>query len=145
MDAEVGGSVQPWFSRSGFSRTGFAMVSASKAETGCPSRNSGQKACPTNRIQEARMRHAILGAGGVGGMIGVALAKSGESVTLVLRPETLKNYPAELSLESTLGSFSVPVERTATVAEPYDVLWITVKHTQLEAALRSVTVSADQI
>ncbi|HWZ55388.1 MAG TPA: 2-dehydropantoate 2-reductase [Verrucomicrobiae bacterium] len=91
------------------------------------------------------MRHAILGAGGVGGMIGVALAKSGESVTLVLRPETLKNYPAELSLESTLGSFSVPVERTATVAEPYDVLWITVKHTQLEAALRSVTVSADQI
>jgi 2-dehydropantoate 2-reductase len=91
------------------------------------------------------MRHAILGAGGVGGVIGVALAKSGESVTLVLRPETLKNYPADLSLESTLGSFSVPVERAATVAEPYDVLWITVKHTQLEAALRSVTVAADQI
>ena len=44
------------------------------------------------------MRHAILGAGGVGGLIGVALAKSGESVTLVLRPEALKDYPAELSL-----------------------------------------------
>ncbi|HEV2521775.1 MAG TPA: hypothetical protein VGT24_05280 [Candidatus Acidoferrales bacterium] len=28
------------------------------------------------------MRHAILEAGGVGGLIGVALAKSGESVTL---------------------------------------------------------------
>ena len=40
------------------------------------------------------MRHAILGAGGVGGLIGAALAKSGESVTLVVRPESLKDYPA---------------------------------------------------
>ena len=91
------------------------------------------------------MRHAILGAGGVGGLIGVALAKSGESVTLVLRPEALKDYPAELSLESPLGSFSVPVDRAASVAAPYDVLWITVKATQLEAALRSVTVDPEQI
>ena len=82
------------------------------------------------------MRHAILGAGGVGGLIGAALAKSGESVTLVLRPEALKNYPAELSLESPLGSFSVPVDRAASVSVPCDVLWITVKATQLEAALR---------
>jgi 2-dehydropantoate 2-reductase len=75
----------------------------------------------------------------------VALAKSGESVTLVLRPEALKNYPAELSLESPLGSFSVPVDRAASVAAPYDVLWITVKATQLEAALRSVTVDPTKI
>ena len=91
------------------------------------------------------MRHAILGAGGVGGLIGVALAKSGESVTLVLRPEVLENYPAELSLESPLGSFSAPVDRAASVAAPYDVLWVTVKATQLESALRSVTVDPDQI
>ena len=91
------------------------------------------------------MRHAILGAGGVGGLIGVALAKAGESVTLVLRPEALKNYPAELSLESPLGSFSVPVDRAASVSAPCDVLWITVKATQLEAALRSVTVAPEQI
>jgi 2-dehydropantoate 2-reductase len=91
------------------------------------------------------MRHAILGAGGVGGLIGVALAKSGESVTLVLRPEALKDYPAELSLESPLGSFSVPVDRAASVAAPYDVLWITVKATQLESAMRCVTVDADKI
>ena len=91
------------------------------------------------------MRHAILGAGGVGGVIGVALAKSGESVTLVLRLETLKNYPSELSLESPLGSFSVPVDRASSVAARYDVLWITVKHTQIEAALRSITVDAEQI
>jgi 2-dehydropantoate 2-reductase len=84
------------------------------------------------------MQHAILGAGGVGGLMGAALAKSGDSVTLVLRPEALKNYPLELSLESPFGSFSVPVERTPAVTQPYDVLWITVKATHLEAALRSV-------
>jgi 2-dehydropantoate 2-reductase len=81
----------------------------------------------------------------VGGLIGVALAKSGEQVTLVLRPEALKNYPAELSLESPLGSFSVPVERTDNLAAPVDVLWITVKATQLDAALRSVTIAPEQI
>src|SRR5579863_2598665 len=94
---------------------------------------------------EENMRHAILGAGGVGGLIGVALAKSGESVTLVLRPEALSRYPAELSLESPLGSFSVPVGRAASVAAAYDVLWITVKATQLESALHSVTVDPSQI
>lgn len=91
------------------------------------------------------MRHAILGAGGVGGLIGVALANAGESVTLILRPEALKNYPAELSLESPLGSFRVPVNRAASVAEPYDVVWIAVKHTQLDAALRSITAAPEQI
>jgi 2-dehydropantoate 2-reductase len=96
-------------------------------------------------LKEASMRHAILGAGGVGGLIAVALTKSGESVTLILRPEALKDYPAELSLESPLGSFSVPVDRAASVAGPYDVLWVTVKATHLEAALRSVTVDPDQI
>jgi 2-dehydropantoate 2-reductase len=94
---------------------------------------------------EENMRHAILGAGGVGGLIGVALAKSGESVTMALRPEALKDYPAELSLESPLGSFSVPVDRAASVAAPYDVLWITVKATQLERALRSITVDPEQL
>jgi len=90
------------------------------------------------------VRHAILGAGGVGGLVGAALAKSGDSVTLVLRPEALKNYPAELSLESPFGSFSVPVERVAEVTQPFDALWIAVKATHLVAALRSVT-NAEQI
>jgi 2-dehydropantoate 2-reductase len=91
------------------------------------------------------VRHAILGAGGVGGLIGVALAKAGESVTLVLRPGTIKNYPAELSLENSLGTFRVPVERTETVAQPFDVLWIAVKATQLDSALRSVVVRPEQL
>src|ERR1700682_4342187 len=93
---------------------------------------------------EANMRHAILGAGGVGGLIGAALAKSGDAVTVVLRPEALKNYPPELSLESPLGSFSVPVQRATEVTQPYDVLWIAVKATHLDAALRGVA-NAEQL
>src|ERR1700674_4467330 len=91
------------------------------------------------------MRHAILGAGGVGGLMGAALAKSGDAVTMVLRQQALKDYPPELSLESPLGSFSVPVDRAAEAAQPYDVLWITVKATQLDSALRSVVVKPDEL
>jgi 2-dehydropantoate 2-reductase len=93
---------------------------------------------------EANIRHAILGAGGVGGLIGAALAKSGDSVTVVLRPEALKNYPAELSLESPFGSFNVPAERAAEVTRAFDILWIAVKATHLDAALRSIA-NAEQI
>ena len=91
------------------------------------------------------MRHAILGAGGVGGLIGAALAKSGDAVTVVLRPEAIKDYPAELLLESSFGSFSVPVERAAGVTQPFDVLWVTVKATQLDSALRSVVVNPEAL
>lgn len=84
------------------------------------------------------MKHAILGAGGVGGLIGACLAKSGASVTLVLRPESLANYPAQLQLESPFGNFNVPVERAAEIPH-CDVLWIAVKATELKAALKSFT------
>lgn len=84
------------------------------------------------------MRHAILGAGGVGGLIGASLARVGETVTLVVRSETLDAHPPELRLESTFGNWSVEV-RWASSVPPADVLWLTVKATQLEAALRSIT------
>jgi len=91
------------------------------------------------------MRHVILGAGGVGGLIGVALAKAGESVTMILRPGTLKNYPAELTLENSAGTFRMPVERAERVGQPYDVLWITVKATQLEEAMQNVAVKPEEL
>jgi 2-dehydropantoate 2-reductase len=84
------------------------------------------------------MRHAILGAGGVGGLIGACLAHAGETVTLVVRPETLDAHPPKLRLDSTLGNWSVEVHWASSVP-PADVLWLTVKATQLEAALRSIT------
>jgi 2-dehydropantoate 2-reductase len=86
----------------------------------------------------APMRHAILGVGGVGGLIGACLARSGESVTVVVRPESLTKYPEQLHLESAFGNFSVPVARAVEVP-PADVLWIAVKATQLDAALTSFT------
>jgi len=82
--------------------------------------------------------HAILGVGGVGGLIGACLAKSGAPVTVVVRPESLAKFPEQLQLESAFGNFSVPVSRASTVPAA-DVLWLTVKATQLEAALASFT------
>ncbi len=84
------------------------------------------------------MRHAILGAGGVGGVLGACLAHIGEQVTMVVRAHALQQFPAELRLESPLlGNFTAPVEKAAQVPA-VDVLWIAVKATQLEGALRSV-------
>jgi 2-dehydropantoate 2-reductase len=80
------------------------------------------------------MTHAILGAGGVGGMIGACVAHAGHSVTLVVRRETLAQYPRTLHLESPFGKFDVNVAVAAEVPQ-VDVLWITVKATQLEPAL----------
>ena len=90
-----------------------------------------------------RLKHAILGAGGVGGLIGASLARLGDSVTLVVRRESLASYPEQLKLESPFGNFSAPVAR-ATEVPPVDVLWITVKATQLEDSVQSIKAS-DQI
>jgi len=84
------------------------------------------------------LRHAILGAGGVGGLIGASLARLGDSVTVVVRPDSLASYPDKLKLESPFGNFEVAVDRSAEVP-PTDVLWIAVKATQLDEALVSVT------
>ncbi len=83
------------------------------------------------------LRHAILGVGGVGGLIGACLAHSGASVTLVVRRETFANYPKQLHLESPFGNFVVDVA-VATEVPAVDVLWITVKATQFERALTAL-------
>src|SRR5579862_305529 len=81
-----------------------------------------------------QLRHAILGAGGVGGLMGACLARGGAPVTMVVRQDSLAGYPENIQLESPFGNFSAPVSRSATVPAA-DVLWIAVKATQLEAAL----------
>ena len=84
------------------------------------------------------MHHAILGAGGVGGTMGACLAHVGEQVTMVVRPGAVEKFPAALRLESPLlGEFSPAVWKAAQVPS-CDVLWLTVKATQLEDALRTV-------
>jgi 2-dehydropantoate 2-reductase len=55
------------------------------------------------------MRHAILGAGGVGGLVGGALARAGHPVILLVRPGRAEQYPDRLSIQSrVLGSFEAP-------------------------------------
>jgi 2-dehydropantoate 2-reductase len=84
------------------------------------------------------MHHAILGSGGVGGTIGACLAHMGERLTMVVRPGKLEQFPHEVQLRSPLlGTFSVAVGKSERVPA-CDVLWVTVKATQLEEALPSV-------
>src|SRR5216684_1725233 len=83
------------------------------------------------------MKHAILGVGGVGGLIAGVLAQAGEQVTLVVRPEAAADYPKTLRVQRPGRSeetFAVP--HTAQLEHAVDVLWITVKATQLDAALK---------
>jgi 2-dehydropantoate 2-reductase len=83
------------------------------------------------------MRHAILGAGGVGGLIGALLARAGSEVVLLMRPETFARYRGRLSIESAhLGDFEVDVPAAMGLAVDVDALWVTTKATQLEAALQ---------
>jgi 2-dehydropantoate 2-reductase len=83
-------------------------------------------------------RQAVLGAGGIGGLVAAALAHQGADVTVILRPEALAAYPASLSVTSPQGSWRVSVQRAAAVAQAYDVLWVAVKATHLEDALGAV-------
>lgn len=87
------------------------------------------------------MKHAILGAGAIGGLVGTVLASLGEDVTVVVRPEKLPGYPANLSLERPSGSLTAPAKAVASLTEPVDVLWIATKTYQLQAALEAVRVS----
>jgi 2-dehydropantoate 2-reductase len=81
------------------------------------------------------MKHAVLGAGGVGGLVGAALARAGRPVTLLVRNP---DHPIVVKVESEkLGNFEVHVEVASRLERPVDVLWITTKSTQLEAALPS--------
>ena len=87
-------------------------------------------------LRVGRMRHAILGAGGVGSLVGGALARAGDDVVLLLRPETLARHPGRLRVESVvLGDFEVEVATASALDREVDVCWVTAKATQLEAAL----------
>ncbi len=84
------------------------------------------------------MKHAILGAGAVGGLVGAALASLGEDVTVIVRPETLPQYPRSLTLERPSGTITALAKPTAALTEPVDVLWIATKTYQLQTALEAV-------
>lgn len=81
------------------------------------------------------MRHAVLGAGGIGGLLAATLARSGEDVVLLLRPQALSSFDGRLNVESVvLGDFAVEVAAASALNRPPDTLWLATKTTQLEAA-----------
>src|SRR5947208_13662594 len=84
------------------------------------------------------MEHAVLGAGAIGGLVGTAVASLGEGVTVLVRPERLPGYPANLSVERPSGAITAPAQVAATLPNPVDVLWIATKTYQLRTALQAV-------
>jgi 2-dehydropantoate 2-reductase len=85
------------------------------------------------------MRYAVLGAGGVGGLVGGALAKAGHPVTVLVRPSRSDEYSKWMSVQSeTLGTFEAQVQVADRLDGQFDVVWVTVKATALEAALSAV-------
>ena len=84
------------------------------------------------------MKHAILGAGAVGGLVGAALAHEGDHVTLLVRPRTHTQYPGMLRLKRPYDTIEAPVRIETRLTEAVDVLWVAVKSHQLVAALRAI-------
>jgi 2-dehydropantoate 2-reductase len=85
------------------------------------------------------MRHAVLGAGGVGAFLGAALARAGRDVLLLMREESLARYDGVVHVESVLlGDFDAQLSAAATLEEPVDVVWVTTKAPQLAEALERV-------
>ncbi len=84
------------------------------------------------------MKHTILGAGAIGGLMATALSSLGEDVTVIVRPERLAEHPTKLSLEHSAGSMTAPAKVAARVTAPVDVLWVATKTYQLEDALALV-------
>src|SRR5271157_135809 len=87
------------------------------------------------------MKHAILGAGAIGGLVGTVLSSLGEEVTMVVRPEKLSAYPDHLTLERPSGSLTAPAKAVAALTQAVDLLWIATKTYQLQTALEAVQVS----
>jgi 2-dehydropantoate 2-reductase len=82
------------------------------------------------------VRHAILGVGGVGGLIAAVLARAGGDVTLLLRPASLAAYRGRLRVDSVvLGDFEVDVPALPRLDAAVDVLWVATKATQLDEAM----------
>ena len=87
------------------------------------------------------MRFLVLGAGAVGGYFGGRLAEAGRDVTFLVRgPRAAALAAHGLAVASPLGDFRVPVKIATAdrVGGPYDVVLLTAKHYDLDAAIAAV-------
>ena len=88
----------------------------------------------------APLRIAVLGPGGVGGLLAAVLAREGHQVTVIARAATAAQInDAGLSLRSeALGDTDVRVVAAERLDHPVDIVLVTVKATQLEESLASL-------
>jgi 2-dehydropantoate 2-reductase len=88
-------------------------------------------------VPDTESKVAILGAGAVGGLLGVLLARAGHQVTMLARDRTAAAITvAGLTLRSgQFGELQQPVEARPWLVEPVDVLFVTVKAPDLLPAL----------
>jgi 2-dehydropantoate 2-reductase len=89
-------------------------------------------------------RVAVLGPGGVGGLLAALLARRGDRVTCLAPPATAAHLAANgLELRSpALGDTRVVVEAATRLDHPVDVCFVTVKAAQLGAAVEAVPAEA---
>ena len=91
------------------------------------------------------MRHAVLGAGGVGTFLGAALARARRDVLLLMREESLARYRGVVHVESVLlGDFEAKLPAAPKLEGPVDVMWVTTKATHLADALERVPEAAPE-
>jgi 2-dehydropantoate 2-reductase len=92
----------------------------------------------------AGLRTAVVGPGGVGGLVGGVLARAGAPVVYVARPATADALNAGgLSVHSVqYGDFEVPAPAVTVLSEEVDLCLLAVKATSLAAALESVPAKA---
>ena len=87
-----------------------------------------------------RMRFAILGPGGVGGLLAALLARAGDSVLVLASDGTAREIEAGgIHVESQkFGNFTVSVRTASRLTEPVDAVLVTVKATHLDDAVQRV-------
>lgn len=91
-------------------------------------------------VSPDRLRIAVLGPGGVGGLLAALLARSGSSVVVLAGDNTARAIGERgLSVQSgRFGDFHVAVQTADRLRAPVDACLITVKATQLDEALERV-------
>lgn len=87
------------------------------------------------------VRVAVLGAGGIGGLLAAVLARAGHEVVCLASETSAEVLRTKgVHLDSTLfGEFTAQVEADTELRAPVDLCFITVKHTALEDSLSRVS------
>jgi len=84
------------------------------------------------------MRIAVLGAGAIGSVVGALLARGGQDVTLIGRPDHVNAVRERgLRIDGALGSFTVPVAASVSLDFRPELALLAVKTQDVEATVRA--------